>query len=428
MKNINEELTRMLYLTQHKRGVVISEQYLAEIKSGSSTSDWKGKTEGVLNFSNFPNIFLAKNIFYVKTDMNPSGLYTANIKSYLGKELPITKSKKIEKPLPTPGTPGGNIKFEFKGSTFPYPDNIVTPMFDMPKYKRAKDFFNFAIEQVVLRVKQYGPDVIKKITIKGSADSAKPTNSPDLDYVTYTKNNTLDHNYGGSKDPTQMNQYLADERANRMKDELIKEVKSNANVDITNKITVIKGDNWYDPNFEGRKDAVADPKTKRYGVRSVTIDIIGSEESVPGTEGNQTSNVEYETYTEMPVKNSGFLNLTNQGGPSSIPYYEEFTSNQTVLICIKDTPENAKLLGTIIPNITENGKLNGKTQVNCSVSNDGEVTIDGKVWGILSKKDWEAGNESATGFETEPIVAAYNRFDDNIVLRNVSFELNNTLS
>ena len=59
MKNINEELTRMLYLTQHKRGVVISEQYLAEIKSGSSTSDWKGKTEGVLNFSNFPNIFLA---------------------------------------------------------------------------------------------------------------------------------------------------------------------------------------------------------------------------------------------------------------------------------------------------------------------------------------------------------------------------------
>ena len=204
MKNINEELNRMLYLTQHKRGQVISEQNnreLKEDKNRSNVPDWNGRTSGELNFNietgHMFNV-LAKNIFYRKTDNNAKGLFAANIKSSLAKELPIHKLENLPD-KDRPEKPGGKIKFEFKGSTFPYPDNIVTPMFTMSIYKDAKDLFNFAVEQIVKDIKNFGPDVIKQINIKGSADSAKPSFALDPLYFYYTNNKEIDHDYGGEK-------------------------------------------------------------------------------------------------------------------------------------------------------------------------------------------------------------------------------------
>ena len=428
MKNINEELNRMLYLTQHKRGQVISEQNnreLKEDKNRSNVPDWNGRTSGELNFNietgHMFNV-LAKNIFYLKTDNNAKGLFAANIKSSLAKELPIHKLENLPD-KDRPEKPGGKIKFEFKGSTFPYPDNIVTPMFTMSIYKDAKDLFNFAVEQIVKDIKNFGPDVIKQINIKGSADSAKPSFALDPLYFYYTNNKEIDHDYGGEKkDFIKMNQFLADERANRMKIKLVTEIKEKTQIDISDKINVIiPGDNWYDPSFEGRKTSIPDVKTKRYGIRSVIIEVIGGKSSTPGSKGEFENKNDYKTYDKAPIKDSGTFDLSSQGGPNSIPYQEDFTSNGIVLYGIEDNEENSKLLGNVLPdNITPN-KLNGKEKVTCDISDDGTVTIDNKVWGKLIP---ETGGESTRGFITEPpMIVAYNRLDGRIFLRQSQFGL-----
>jgi hypothetical protein len=420
----------MLYLTQHKRGQVISEQNnreLKEDKNRSNVPDWNGRTSGELNFNietgHMFNV-LAKNIFYRKTDNNAKGLFAANIKSSLAKELPIHKLEDLIDD-DRPKLPGGNIKFEFKGSTFPYPDNIVTPMFTMPTYKKAKDLFDFAVKQIVEDIKNFGPNVIKQINIKGSADSAKPSFEIDPLYIFYTKKFVLDHDYGGEKkDFIKMNQFLADERANRMKIKLVTEIKEKTQIDISDKINVIiPGDNWYDPNFEGRKTSIPDVKTKRHGIRSVIIDVIGGQSNTPDKEGEFKKKNDYKTYDKAPIKDSGTFDLSSQGGPKSIPYQEDFTEHGIVLYGIEDNEENRKLLGKVIPdNITPN-KLNGKEKVTCNISDDGTVTIDNQVWGkLISHSD--TGNESTRGFITEnPIIVAYNRFDGRIFLRQSQFGL-----
>lgn len=434
MQNINEELNRMLYLTQHKRGIVISEQnsrgnVIPKSRQyvDNDTPDWEGKSNGVLRFDTKNNI-LATNISYHETNNNPSGLFTANIKSSPSKELPIHKSLPDDGGQPIPGTPGGDMKFEFKGSTFPYPDNIVTPMFNMPIYKQAKAYFDDAVDRIVQEINNSGLDAIKQINIKGSADSAKPTFLADLNYVSFTGDNVLDHNYGGEKkDLVKMNQYLADERANRMKNELVSEISAKTKTDISNKINVIiPGDNWYDPNFEGRKTSTPDVKTKRYGIKSVIIDVIGGNHSEPGTKDDYIKTNTVTTYDNLPFEDTGTLDLSGQGGPKSIPYREIIASNGSKEYGIKDNEENNSLLGNILPDRTEVNSINGKNKVNCSISDNGTVTIDGKVWGNLIE-DSEVGNESLKGFITEkPMVVAYKKMDGYIYFRNANFVLNKT--
>ena len=61
MQNINEELNRMLYLTQHKRGIVISEQSLtgdknrptSNVNTTTNAPDWNGSSTGTIDVSRF---------------------------------------------------------------------------------------------------------------------------------------------------------------------------------------------------------------------------------------------------------------------------------------------------------------------------------------------------------------------------------------
>ena len=79
------------------------------------------------------------------------------------------------------------------------------------------------------------------VTIKGSADSGTPTLKVPSGY------SKLDHPsakpYNGKTDPKEMNQYLADMRANQYGQALINAIKEKTGFDL--KIIVKKGDNFY---------------------------------------------------------------------------------------------------------------------------------------------------------------------------------------
>ena len=86
-----------------------------------------------------------------------------------------------------------------------------------------------------------GGDKLTNVTIKGSADSGTPTLKVPSGY------SKLDHPsakpYNGKTDPKEMNQYLADMRANQYAQALINAIKEKTGFDL--KIIVKKGDNFY---------------------------------------------------------------------------------------------------------------------------------------------------------------------------------------
>ena len=129
--------------------------------------------------------------------------------------------------------------FDIKGSSLPYADNMVKPYFD--KYPDAETLFEKIVGQFVNYIENGGGPKLTNVTIKGSADSARPTLQVPSGY------SSLDHPggtpYGGETDPTKMNQYLADTRASEYANVLKSKIKELTNFDLT--ITVLPGDNYY---------------------------------------------------------------------------------------------------------------------------------------------------------------------------------------
>ena len=86
---------------------------------------------------------------------------------------------------------------------------MVTPNFQ--KYPEAKALFETIVTSFVNYIKSGGGPKLTNVTIKGSADSARPTLDVPSGY------SQLDHPdsepYNGETDPKKMNQYSADKRA-----------------------------------------------------------------------------------------------------------------------------------------------------------------------------------------------------------------------
>ena len=197
-------------------------------KKGGKSSNWKGGDSGTLNFD------------VMEQEMNPLAFNVTEYDLSVRLATSLTKTGKPISPKETPPPPPIAIpQYTIEGSGLPYADNMVMPYFD--KYPGSKEQFNVIIDKFVKYINAGGIDKLTNVTIKGSADSAKPTTKWPSGY------SKLDHPsaepYNGKTDPKEMNQYLADMRANQYAQALINSIKEKTGEVL--KITVNKGDNFY---------------------------------------------------------------------------------------------------------------------------------------------------------------------------------------
>ena len=163
MKNIiNEEIGRMLYLTSHKRGIVISEQELRGISgreySPINIPDWDGGTKGLIKFDTGDKI-LAKNIKF--NDEN----YNLTRFSDISKKTSTVTSDTTPTDIIPPEIPDLNLS----DSSFPYDDNMIVPNFqkNIKAKKNYDKFINDIIYYLNVRVIMVESIemIIKSITI-----------------------------------------------------------------------------------------------------------------------------------------------------------------------------------------------------------------------------------------------------------------------
>lgn len=202
-------------------------------KTDRNPSNWNGGNDGTLNFDvqNEELTPLAYNVTKYDLDVRHS--------KHLARTGSAPKSSGTP-PQQTP--PEENViipTFSVEGNSLPYADNMVMPYFD--KNEGSKEKFKSILDAFVKYIKAGGGDKLNNVTIKGSADSGTPTLKVPSGY------SELDHPggipYGGKTDPKEMNQYLADMRAQQYANVLINEIKKETEFDL--KITVLPGDNYY---------------------------------------------------------------------------------------------------------------------------------------------------------------------------------------
>jgi hypothetical protein len=184
--------------------------------------DWKGKLSGA-----FPKLGLAgegKRIIGIGAKSGKEdamGITFGSAANRGTKWSVITPPKSTPPVATTPQLTPPTItpSVDFKGTDFPYPDNIITPNWTIAQ--GAKTLFDGFIINLVDYFKldpTQAKNNFKSIAIEGAADVATAT----LDVPAgYTK---LDHNYGGAK-PS--NEFLAENRALKMKEAIVKALTAN---------------------------------------------------------------------------------------------------------------------------------------------------------------------------------------------------------
>ena len=190
------------------------------------SENWNQEISGSLNFEVNPTNPLAVNVGEGNYDIRYITKLVGGGKAIPGKETPPD----VVITIPT---------YDIAGSSLPYADNMVMPYFD--KYPDAQEQFRKIVETFKDYINAGGGDKLTNVTIKGSADSGTPTLKVPSGY------SKLDHPsakpYNGKTDPKEMNQYLADMRANQYGQALINAIKEKTGFDL--KIIVKKGDNFY---------------------------------------------------------------------------------------------------------------------------------------------------------------------------------------
>ena len=190
------------------------------------SENWNQEVSGSLNFDVNPTNPLAVNVGEGDYDIRYITKLVGGGKAIPGKETPPD----VVITIPT---------YDIAGSSLPYADNMVMPYFD--KYPDAQEQFRKIVETFKEYINAGGGDKLTNVTIKGSADSGTPTLKVPSGY------SKLDHPsakpYNGKTDPKEMNQYLADMRANQYAQALINAIKEKTGFDL--KIIVKKGDNFY---------------------------------------------------------------------------------------------------------------------------------------------------------------------------------------
>lgn len=231
IKNIVKKVIK-----EQNRGDLTGAKKRKNPKRDESSSNWRGADEGTLNFDIVQTEYQAVNVGEERFN-----IAMHNTATKVGTELPGES---------TPPTESGSTEiadFEIKGSELPYADNMVTPDFD--KYPEAKVLFGNIVTSFVNYIKAGGGPKLTNVTIKGSADSGRPT----LDVPSgYSK---LDHPdskpYNGETDPQKMNQYLADNRASEYA-KLLKNSINEQSGGFDLQINVLPGDNYYGKGNEFR--------------------------------------------------------------------------------------------------------------------------------------------------------------------------------
>jgi hypothetical protein len=400
MQNINEELKRMLYLTQHMRGVVISEQNTpgdltgvqgrekSNVNLKTNAPSWNGGNSGQLDVSNFSTnetgiLINAADVGY-KDDV-----YNLAISRDIGKDLPYTIVKTTQ---PIVKEPKVKSYYEFIEDTFPYPDNIITPQVLKGQYGESKKLLSLIAEDIVSRLKN-GQDI--KITMQGFADSAAPTEKSPTGY-----NIEEDHKkavdcevkgklFCGITETSKRNLWLANNRAKRMAFFLNSFVKNmDSGKDISNLITFLEPVSSYDPNNSKNNKS-------RIGKKSVTINITAtSTEETPG----ETIPGKIEVITRVPEEKLGYIDFDGV----KINVIKTAGSGGYVRIIAENTKEVTNLIGNKIPDLSKPGKLNGKSTVSCEIKNDSQVIVDGLNWGTMEDIKDYGGSYANIWFATQP--------------------------
>tara|TARA_R110000851_G_scaffold166439_2_gene311781 strand:- start:2308 stop:3552 length:1245 start_codon:yes stop_codon:yes gene_type:complete len=190
------------------------------------SENWNQEVSGSLNFDVNQTNPLAVNVGEGNYDIRYITKLVGGGKAIPGKETPPD----VVITIPT---------YDIAGSSLPYDDNMVMPYFD--KFPDAQEQFRNIVETFKEYINAGGGDKLTNVTIKGSADSGTPTLQVPSGY------SKLDHPsakpYNGKTDPKEMNQYLANTRANQYARALINDIKEKTGFDL--KINVLEGDNFY---------------------------------------------------------------------------------------------------------------------------------------------------------------------------------------
>jgi hypothetical protein len=316
MKNLNEELNRMLYLAQHKRGQVISEQ-----SEGLQIPDANKKSRGVTSLQTleYGVSFLAKNVKF------ENKLYYLGFHKEIGKNLPKLTPGTLEKIIP--GEPKIIMPdLNFAGSDLPYPNNFINPQFDL--YSGSETKIDKYVSTISVLIKENGglePNNTikifesnkdkngKTIFIKGTADYFKPTNNVPSEMLKkgVTK---IDHDYGGKKDFAEMNLYLAEQRAIKFGNILAEKLSKKTGIpkDIFLNYMDFSGYSYYGTGTQGVKSI--DVKIK-YQTTTKTNNT--PNKTTPGTEGKVVPPIEKEVEVDLSPYGGEIikgLTVTNKDG------------------------------------------------------------------------------------------------------------------
>ena len=401
MKNINEELNRMLYLTQHKRGQVISEQNNGELKgvngrpksnvnNTTGAPNWNGASSGMLDVGGFSKdkngiVTNATNVGY-KTGPAGQDKYNLAISRHVGKDLPYT----ITKEIPSSGT-SDTVSFKFVDDTYPYADNMITPKVYSNNNPEVQRFFDYVVSTISSNLISNGLKSMKSINIQGFADSARPGNRGPNGTNEEVKKDHLKAGcseiYCGEKDDAKRNLWLADNRAKRMGALLIKIVKQNSGIDITSLIKYLEPVSSFDPTIDSKE-------VNRVGEKSVSINIIKSDDINDST----SSPIKYETITRVPTPKIGTVTY----GDVTFNLTNTINDDNYSIIVVEKTEEIKKLIGNKIPDRSSPGdKLNGKGVVTCQIKNK-EVIVDNLSWGNLEETRSDLGAYAKIIYNTYP--------------------------
>ena len=404
---INEELYRMKYLFGYQRGVVISEQDDDPFLTNElARFDWNGKKKGLINLTNSSGIY-AFNVGY------EGGRYTLTSASEAIR-LNSTGEQRVTQTPPTKKKEPVLTNLNLQGSAFPYPDNMVQPKFE--SFPDAKKVYDSFIQSIVDFLQVSDTSKMGVFTIKGTADSARPT----FDIPKgYTK---LDHPgplYDGKKDPNDMNQYLADTRGRELGKIIVKDVLDKTGTDISKNIKYEKGINYYGQQgkrgFEFKNVTVTPSQT------NVVID--NPDKVIPGNQPTQTSS----SSSQQPKVVETTFDMSKWGGPKDVPMKR--LKNADYVIPTKYILDNNLFVegGGGILNLWDGSGLNEKNEVKAEIK-DNTFIANGLSFGkFISSSEQEADYqyqaESTTKYVTgsRPMITGIR--DGNAVIRLFRFAL-----
>ena len=310
---IEEQRRRRQKDKGENRGVTNRQKY-----KEPKVPNWKGRERGKLNFN-----LLGKDIAVGVTEQ------MFNVR--LSRRLPI----EIVKPQSTPDIPTLE-EYLVTGQNLPYADNMVTP--DFIKYETAKKIFNNIVDRFVKYIEAGGGPKLTNVTIKGSADSARPTTQIPSGY------SSLDHPggtpYGGETDPMKMNQYLADTRASEYAKVLKEAIKEKTNFDLP--IKVLPGDNYY-----GKGDSFRGEEYRKIILTP----------NAPDLEIVQPSGVDGGSKGELTIKREK-LTIHINGQSQLIDGYVYYSNNKQI------TAVDSSLIGDLIPSKKGMGVVKSKIRDN----------------------------------------------------------------